>query len=135
MNPSSSYNYKTNSSNKQEATITSATNGNNQIIICDSFGFIHVFGRNWDAVSFKGHDGAIPLCQLARQHNLLITIGVSNLAQPQNPQLFSFCLYRKCRTKKTERFQRSRSGTSPKLQRQHYRVYVQSRRHCKNLPL
>ncbi|KAJ6646297.1 Vacuolar protein sorting-associated protein 11 like [Pseudolycoriella hygida] len=59
----------------KDATITSSTNGNNQIILCDSLGLIHLFNRNWDVISFKGHDGCISLCELATQHNLLITVG------------------------------------------------------------
>lgn len=60
----------------QDATITSSTNGNNQIVLCDSMGSIHLFNRNWDVTSFKGHDGCISLCEMATQHNLLITVGV-----------------------------------------------------------
>lgn len=60
----------------QEADITCSTNGNNQIIICDSYGCVHIFDRNWEVCTFKGHNGRIELCDLSQQHNLLITIGV-----------------------------------------------------------
>lgn len=60
----------------QEADITCSTNGNNQIIICDSYGCVHLFDRSWAVSTFKGHTGPIHLCELSHQHNLLITIGV-----------------------------------------------------------
>lgn len=37
---------------------------------------MHLFDRNWDVSTFKGHSGPIELCELSQQHNLLITIGV-----------------------------------------------------------
>ncbi|CAD7089452.1 unnamed protein product [Hermetia illucens] len=58
----------------KDAEITCATNGKNQIIICDSYGWIHVVYRNWDFTSFKGHDSPIALCTLSIQNNLLVTI-------------------------------------------------------------
>lgn len=42
-------------------------------------GLIHLFNRNWDVTSFKGHDGCISFCELAAQHNLLITVGVTKI--------------------------------------------------------
>lgn len=63
----------------QDASIRCTTYGNNQIIVCDSYGCIHLFNRNWEASTFKGHDGSIELCELSRQHNLLITVGVSGM--------------------------------------------------------
>lgn len=63
----------------KEATIKCTTNGNNQIIVCDSYGCVHIFDRNWEASTFKAHVGPIELCELSRQHNLLITVGVRKL--------------------------------------------------------
>lgn len=68
----------------QDASIKCTTNGNNQIIVCDSYGCIHLFNRNWEASTFKGHDGSIELCELSRQHNLLITVGVSVISHTCN---------------------------------------------------
>lgn len=55
--------------------VTSATNGNANVVICDSEGNIHVFSRNWDFVSFKGHDSEIPHCGMSLQNHLLVTLG------------------------------------------------------------
>lgn len=61
----------------QDAEITCTTSGNNQVIVCDSYGCIHLFNRNWDVITYKAHDSAINLCELLHHHNLLITVGVS----------------------------------------------------------
>lgn len=63
----------------KNSNITSATSGNHQLIICDSSGIIHMFTKTWEAISFKGHDGEIYLCEMQRLNNLLVTIGVSYL--------------------------------------------------------
>ncbi|KFB46003.1 AGAP002665-PA-like protein [Anopheles sinensis] len=59
----------------QGAKITATANGNSLIVICDSSGFIHTFTRTWVAVSFKGHEGSILLCDISKQNNLLVTVG------------------------------------------------------------
>ncbi len=59
----------------QETEITSYCSGNNQIIICDSDGLVHLFRKNWEYLCYKAHDSQITQCQIAIQNNLLITIG------------------------------------------------------------
>lgn len=61
----------------QDADISSSTCGNNQVVVCDMFGFVHVFSKKWESYSFKAHDGPILLCELTIQGNFLITVGVS----------------------------------------------------------
>ncbi|XP_055374112.1 vacuolar protein sorting-associated protein 11 homolog [Condylostylus longicornis] len=58
----------------QGSQVTCYASGRGQNIICDSQGGIHVFGRNWEFTSFKGHDMSINLCALSIQNNLLVTI-------------------------------------------------------------
>lgn len=54
-----------------------STTGNNQIIMGDSRGFVHVIPKNFrDTYSFKAHN-SITHCELALQNNLLVTLGVS----------------------------------------------------------
>uniref|UniRef100_A0AAG5D1K0 Vacuolar protein sorting-associated protein 11 homolog n=2 Tax=Anopheles atroparvus TaxID=41427 RepID=A0AAG5D1K0_ANOAO len=59
----------------QGAKITATANGTSLIVICDSNGFIHTFSRTWVAVSFRGHEGSILLCDISKQNNLLVTVG------------------------------------------------------------
>lgn len=59
----------------KEAEVTCATSSNNNLILCDSFGRINIFSKNWDAQTVAGHDGAISNCDVARQINILVTIG------------------------------------------------------------
>lgn len=76
----------------KNSNITSATSGNHQLIICDSSGIIHMFTKTWEAISFKGHDGEIYLCEMQRLNNLLVTIGVSYLFNYLVDELFFFNL-------------------------------------------
>ncbi|EAA08178.5 AGAP002665-PA [Anopheles gambiae str. PEST] len=59
----------------QGAKITATANGSSLIVICDSNGYIHTFSRTWSAISFKGHEGSILLCDIAKPNNLLVTVG------------------------------------------------------------
>ncbi|XP_053694260.1 vacuolar protein sorting-associated protein 11 homolog [Sabethes cyaneus] len=59
----------------QGARITATASGSNLFIICDADGMIHTFTRSWEPVSFKGHEGSILLCDVAKQMNVLITVG------------------------------------------------------------
>uniref|UniRef100_A0A336K2Y2 Vacuolar protein sorting-associated protein 11 homolog n=1 Tax=Culicoides sonorensis TaxID=179676 RepID=A0A336K2Y2_CULSO len=58
-----------------EAKITSTTCGNNQIIICDNEGQIHIFYKSWQEIRGRGHESSIPLCSISLQTNLLVTVG------------------------------------------------------------
>ncbi|GAB0087828.1 Vacuolar protein sorting-associated protein 11 homolog [Sergentomyia squamirostris] len=62
----------------QDAEITCATNGNNQIFLCDSEGYVHIFTRAWTTVTYKAHEGAVLLCKWSRQSNLLVTVGTDD---------------------------------------------------------
>jgi hypothetical protein len=80
-------------SSSQDADIVSSTCGNNQIILGDSNGYIHVFPKNFrESYSFKSHT-AVSFCELSIQNNLLITLGVSgdqnSLIASINPHFFS----------------------------------------------
>lgn len=58
-----------------ESDVATSTSGNNQIILGDSNGFIHVFPKNFrDSYSFKAHN-SITHCKLSAQNNLLVTLG------------------------------------------------------------
>ncbi|XP_050072168.1 vacuolar protein sorting-associated protein 11 homolog [Anopheles maculipalpis] len=59
----------------QGAKITATANGTSLIVICDSNGYIHTFSRTWSVISFKGHEGSILLCDIAKPNNLLVTVG------------------------------------------------------------
>lgn len=58
-----------------ETRISSATCGNNQIVICDTEGQIHIFSKSWQDIKIKGHESSIPFCAISMQTNLLVTIG------------------------------------------------------------
>uniref|UniRef100_A0A1B0CT92 Vacuolar protein sorting-associated protein 11 homolog n=2 Tax=Lutzomyia longipalpis TaxID=7200 RepID=A0A1B0CT92_LUTLO len=66
----------------KDAEISCATNGSNQIFLCDSSGNVHIFGRTWGATSFKVHEGCVLLCKFSRQSNLLITVGADDGGSP-----------------------------------------------------
>ncbi|KAG5679401.1 hypothetical protein PVAND_008969 [Polypedilum vanderplanki] len=58
-----------------ESDFVTSTSGNNQIIIGDSKGFVHVFPKNFrDSYTFKAHN-CITHCELSFQNNLLVTLG------------------------------------------------------------
>lgn len=59
----------------KETVVTSATNGNGNVVICDNDGNVHVFSRSWDYVSFKGHDSEIRFCGISLQSSFLVTLG------------------------------------------------------------
>lgn len=59
----------------QDARITASTAGNGRIIIGDSAGYVHIFNRNWLAVTFRAHAGAVAQCELLAATNHLVTIG------------------------------------------------------------
>lgn len=58
------------------AEIASGTCGNGRIIICDSFGLVHLFDRNWSAKTFRAY-GPNPfmMCELIASCNCLVTVG------------------------------------------------------------
>uniref|UniRef100_A0A1L8DVY0 Vacuolar protein sorting-associated protein 11 homolog n=1 Tax=Nyssomyia neivai TaxID=330878 RepID=A0A1L8DVY0_9DIPT len=74
----------------QDAEITCATNGSNQVYLCDSSGCVHIFGRSWSATSFKAHEGAVILCKYSRQNNLLITVGTDDNGPVPDCKIWSF---------------------------------------------
>lgn len=57
--------------------MNASTSGNNQIILGDSNGYVHVFPKNFrDSYTFRAHN-YITHCELSGQNNLLVTLGVS----------------------------------------------------------
>ncbi|CRL06847.1 CLUMA_CG019552, isoform A [Clunio marinus] len=61
-----------------DADVISSTCGNNQIILGDSNGFVHVFPKNFrEYYSFKTHN-SVSFCELSIQNNLLITLGIDD---------------------------------------------------------
>ncbi|XP_055852753.1 vacuolar protein sorting-associated protein 11 homolog [Episyrphus balteatus] len=66
----------------RESDITSCTSCSSQKIICDSSGMVHIFYRNWEPISFQGHNAPIILCSIASQNNLLVTISNRDFSDP-----------------------------------------------------
>lgn len=68
----------------KSSVITCGTSGRGQNILCDSSGTVHIFDRNWDFTSFKGHDSAIILCALSAQNNLFVTVASEDSREVPN---------------------------------------------------
>ncbi|XP_059608812.1 vacuolar protein sorting-associated protein 11 homolog [Phlebotomus argentipes] len=78
-----------------DAEISCAASGNNQVILCDSAGNVHIFGRTWSATSFRAHEGPVLLCKMANSRsvdassNLLITVGTDDSGQVPDLKVWS----------------------------------------------
>ncbi|KAK4874130.1 hypothetical protein RN001_013490 [Aquatica leii] len=59
----------------KESDIVVATCGNNEIVLGDSLGQIHLLSRSWEVTSFRGYELRVTLAQHLRNSTLLITIG------------------------------------------------------------
>ncbi|KAF5291395.1 hypothetical protein FQR65_LT01705 [Abscondita terminalis] len=59
----------------KDADIVVATTGNNQIVLGDSLGQIHLISRSWEVTTFRGYELRVTLAQHLRNSTLLITIG------------------------------------------------------------
>lgn len=61
----------------QDSEITATTSGNNQLILCDSIGRIHIVSRSCQKITtVKGYEIRITLAQQLRNSPILVTIGV-----------------------------------------------------------
>ncbi|KAF5277458.1 hypothetical protein FQA39_LY18488 [Lamprigera yunnana] len=59
----------------KESNIAIATSGNNEIVLGDSLGQIHLISRTWEITTFRAYELRVTLAQHLRNSNLLITIG------------------------------------------------------------
>lgn len=60
----------------QEFDLVVAASGNNQLVLGDNIGQIHLINRSWHVVSFRGYELRVTLAEQLRNSPLLITIGV-----------------------------------------------------------
>ncbi|KAK5641973.1 hypothetical protein RI129_010520 [Pyrocoelia pectoralis] len=59
----------------KDSDVVVATCGNNEIVLGDSLGQIHLISRTWEVTTFRGYELRVTLAQHLRNSTLLITIG------------------------------------------------------------
>lgn len=62
----------------KEFNIVVATSGNNQLVLGDGIGQIHLVSRSWQVTTFRGYELRVTLAEQLQNSPLLVTIGVSD---------------------------------------------------------